>query len=343
MSRTGGGGALRIATHSGTFHADEALACFMLRRLPKFKSAAVTRTRDPQVLSECDVVVDVGSVYDHAAMRYDHHQRGFSECFGHGFGTKLSSAGLIYKHYGKELIAVETGRAEASDEVALLYTQLYKNFVESIDAIDNGIDQFEAVVADDDARDAKRARLVMRYVNSTTLSSRIGNMNAAWNEDASGAVQDARFQQASEIAGSELLSKLSYLSDSWLPARAIVAAAFAERGSVHPSGKVMTLTRFAPWKEHLFDLEAEAKMEGFVLYVLYQDDRELKWRVACVPKELSAFGDRRSLPEPWRGLRGEAIDAAAGIKGCTFVHAGGFTGGHETYDGALQMAAKALE
>jgi uncharacterized UPF0160 family protein len=34
------------------------------------------------------------------AKRFDHHQKEFAEVFGHGFVTKLSSAGLVYKHYG---------------------------------------------------------------------------------------------------------------------------------------------------------------------------------------------------------------------------------------------------
>lgn len=42
-------------------------------------------------------MVDVGAVYDEASQRFDHHQKGFKEVFGHGFVTKLSSAGLIYK------------------------------------------------------------------------------------------------------------------------------------------------------------------------------------------------------------------------------------------------------
>ena len=33
------------------------------------------RTREASVLSECDIVVDVGGVYDPALHRYDHHQR----------------------------------------------------------------------------------------------------------------------------------------------------------------------------------------------------------------------------------------------------------------------------
>jgi len=41
--------------------------------------------------------VDVGAVYDESKQLFDHHQRGFTEIFGHGFQTKLSSAGLVYK------------------------------------------------------------------------------------------------------------------------------------------------------------------------------------------------------------------------------------------------------
>lgn len=48
-------------------------------------------------MDTCDIVVDVGAVYDEDSRRFDHHQRGFGEVFGHGFQTKLSSAGLIYK------------------------------------------------------------------------------------------------------------------------------------------------------------------------------------------------------------------------------------------------------
>jgi uncharacterized UPF0160 family protein len=55
------------------------------------------RSRDPAVLDTCDIVVDVGGVYDEAVQRFDHHQRGFQENFGRGFVTKLSSAGLVYK------------------------------------------------------------------------------------------------------------------------------------------------------------------------------------------------------------------------------------------------------
>lgn len=51
---------------------------------------------------------------------------------------------------------------------------------------------------------------------------------------------------------------------------------------------------------------------------------------------------RLPLPEPWRGLRDEALDQVSGIPGCIFVHASGFIGGHHTREGALNMARATL-
>lgn len=100
------------------------------------------RTRDPAVLDKCDIVVDVGSVYDPQKNRFDHHQRGFQEAFGHGFTTKLSSAGLVYKyvtiyyicgctniicrHFGKQIIASEVKLDAEHPQVAVLWLKLYK-------------------------------------------------------------------------------------------------------------------------------------------------------------------------------------------------------------------------
>lgn len=68
-----------IGTHSGTFQADEALGVWMLRQLPDYRNSKVVRSRDQKVLDKLDIVIDVGGVYDHDALRYDHHQRGYDE------------------------------------------------------------------------------------------------------------------------------------------------------------------------------------------------------------------------------------------------------------------------
>jgi hypothetical protein len=38
-----------IGTHSGNFHCDEALACYMLKKLPEYGDAIIVRSRDPEV------------------------------------------------------------------------------------------------------------------------------------------------------------------------------------------------------------------------------------------------------------------------------------------------------
>ena len=85
-----------IGTHSGTFHCDESLACGMLKLLPRFESHSIVRSRDAAVLEQCEIVVDVGAVYDADRLRLDHHQRTFEGTLD-GYKTKLSSAGLVYK------------------------------------------------------------------------------------------------------------------------------------------------------------------------------------------------------------------------------------------------------
>lgn len=50
-------------------------------------------------------MVDVGGVYDPKTNRFDHHQRSFTDTFDEKHKTtRLSSAGLIYKHFGKRAI-----------------------------------------------------------------------------------------------------------------------------------------------------------------------------------------------------------------------------------------------
>ena len=55
-----------------------------------------------------------------------------------GFVTKLSSAGLVYKHFGKELVAAAMGQPADSPTVETTWLAVYKYFMEAVDGIDNG-------------------------------------------------------------------------------------------------------------------------------------------------------------------------------------------------------------
>ncbi|KAL5732023.1 hypothetical protein ACHQM5_004689 [Ranunculus cassubicifolius] len=321
----------RVGTHNGSFHCDEALGCFMIRLTDKFKDAQIIRTRDPKVLDTLDAVLDVGGVYDPARDRYDHHQKGFQEVFGHGFTTKLSSAGLVYKHYGMEIIAKELKLEQGHPDVLRLFLAVYKSFMEAIDAIDNGINQYDT-------------DLPPRYVNNTNLSSRVGKFNLDWMDpDQSSDKENEAFRRAMSLAGNEFLESIRFYARSWLPARSIVMECLAGRGDVDASGEIMKLNQFCPWKLHLFELEEEMKIEPSIKYVLYEDERSKNWRVQAVAVAPDKFESRKALPSQWRGLRDEELSKESGIPGCVFVHMSGFIGGNATYEGALAMARDGLK
>ncbi|WJX43152.1 hypothetical protein P8452_30295 [Trifolium repens] len=320
----------RVGTHNGSFHCDEALGCFMIRLTRKFLNAEIVRTRDPQVLEGLDAVLDVGGVYDPARDRYDHHQKGFEEVFGHGFSTKLSSAGLVYKHFGKEIIANELKVDEEHQDVNYVYLAVYRSFMEAIDAVDNGINQYDTDQPP-------------KYVNNTHLSSRVGRFNLDWTDpDQSSEKENEAFHRAMALAGSEFLDSVRFHVNSWLPARSIVMETVAARQTVDPSGEILVLKKFCPWKLHLFELEGELKIDPPIKYVLYQDERSKQWRVQAVSVSPDRFESRKALPSQWRGLRDDILSKEAGIPGCVFVHMSGFIGGNQTFEGALAMAKAAL-
>ena len=76
--------------------------------------------------------------------------------------------------------------------------------------------------------------------------------------------------------------------------------------------------------------------------MLYTDQAGM-WRVQAVTAEGTAFTNRLSLPEAWRGVRDAPLCEVAQIDGCTFCHANGFIAGNATYEGAVAMAKKALQ
>ena len=59
-----------------------------------------------------------------------------------------------------------------------------------------------------------------------------------------------------------------------------------------PSGEVVILSQGGcPWKEHLFALEEELKVDTPIKFLLYPDQNG-QWRVQCVPAGLSTFKNR---------------------------------------------------
>lgn len=339
-----------ICTHSGGFHCDEALAIGMLKLLPEFQNSVVVRSRSSEVHDACSIVVDVGGIHDHSKRRYDHHQRSFNSEFEDvtlgadtGFKTKLSACGLVYKYYGKKIVNVireACGAPEETPELAdKIWKRVYAGFVEHVDGIDNGIKAF--------------AGGEPNYNVSTTLSSRVGSLNPAWNEPSSNEVRNAQFQKAMMLTQREFIEKVEGLYKSWLPARQIVERAVlanidaykkraAPDSASAADSRILVLDEFCPWIDHMFDLEEEHGIKGRFIYCIFPDSSGGA-RVRAVPDEPGSFGNRKALPEPWRGVRDADLSSLIGIEGAVFVHNSGFIGGNKTFEGALQMARVAVD
>ncbi|KAF2872676.1 metal-dependent protein hydrolase [Massariosphaeria phaeospora] len=338
-----------IGTHSGHFHADEALAVSMLRLLPTYAASPLVRTRDPAVLATCHTVVDVGAEYDDARKRYDHHQREFTTTFP-GHTTKLSSAGLVFMHYGKDAIAALTSLAPGPD-LDLLYEKIYTDLIEAFDANDNGVSAIapkDLEAAGLKAKFSDRGFSIASVVNRYNYTS--GPSPTATTKDAEQQEEDARFLKASLFVGEQFELEVTDRARAWLPARHAVAAAYTSRLQYDASGRILVLGEGMPWADHLYNLEKEAAPQPdgvapHVLYALFPESTapDTKWRIRAVSKENSGFENRKDLPDAWKGVRDEELDKVSGIPGCVFVHAAGFIGGNKTFDGALAMARKALE
>jgi uncharacterized UPF0160 family protein len=208
--------------------------------------------------------------------------------------------------------------------------QVYRNFMEHIDGIDNGVNAFEGAP---------------RYSVPTTLSGRVGHLNPGWNEDSSDAVCNKQFTLAMALTLTEISQYIAQLATSWWPARSIVESSLAKATAVHPSGAIVVLDSYCPWKDHLADLELAHGAHGRTKFVLYSEGSSASsgWRIQTVPLNAVGFESRLSIEPSWWGVRDAALSELSGIPGCVFVHANGFIGGNKTYDGALQMAVKSLE
>jgi len=84
---------ITIVTHDGNFHADDVFSIAALKII--FPSFNLTRTRDAKVISQADIVIDVGNEYDPDKGRFDHHQRGGAGARENGI--PFSSFGLIWQ------------------------------------------------------------------------------------------------------------------------------------------------------------------------------------------------------------------------------------------------------
>jgi len=217
-----------VATHPGSFHADDAFAVATLALA--LGELDVVRTRDAALLAGADVRVDVGGRCDPGSGDFDHHQRG-----GAGErpnGIRYASFGLVWREHGPGL----AGSQEAAHSID-------ERLVQGVDANDTGQTITQALVGD---------------VRPMTISGVIAAMNPTWDEELSDTEEDAWFGDAVGLATRVLERELAG-SAAFQRARKLVWESIARA----PDPRVVELERNMPWREAVVTQAPEAL---FVIY-----------------------------------------------------------------------------
>jgi uncharacterized UPF0160 family protein len=107
-----------IVTHNGGFHSDDVFAAATLALyFEKLDQPfIIRRSREQEDIEKADIVFDVGMEYDAEKGRFDHHQPG-----GAGErenGIPYAAFGLVWKHYGLELVEDEEVFQRVDDQLA---------------------------------------------------------------------------------------------------------------------------------------------------------------------------------------------------------------------------------
>jgi uncharacterized UPF0160 family protein len=296
---------MRVATHPGNFHADDAFAVATLRLAAAAAGDAaaveVVRTRDEAVQDAADVRVDVGGRSDPATGDFDHHQKGGAGERPNSIG--YASFGLVWRAYG-ERVAGSAAAAASIDE----------RLVQGVDANDTG---------------QTIARPLVDDVRAMSVSGVIAALNASWDEELTPAEEDARFEEAVGLA-TRILEREVAGAAAFDRARQLVLDAIARA----EDPRVIELDRNMPWREAVVAGAPEA------LYVIYP--KTDGWGLQAVPTAPGSFENRQSLPPEWGGLRSDELAAATGVGDAVFAHVAGFYAAAGSREGITALARLAM-
>jgi uncharacterized UPF0160 family protein len=226
---------LKVATHSGTFHADDVFAYAILKTAAAGQVELI-RTRDDAALTHADVVFDVGGLYDPAIRRYDHHMR---ERPLRSDQTPYSSAGLIWRDFGGD--AIRAMLPEISTEtIATVWRRMDEGLIRDVDLMDNGA--------------------------TTPMPGHFSTLVEAWNPTFIEASQD---ETQAFLAAAELVSAViaRACARAYADAQAVEMIAAAARAAEHPG--ILVLDRRIPWEAAVFELNLSE-----VLYVVRPAGRD---------------------------------------------------------------------
>lgn len=323
-----------IATHDGSFHADETLACAVISYI--YERSQVIRSRDPQQLETADIIIDVSGINDDK--HFDHHSNEFN--LSRDNGINYATAGLMWLKFGDKYlhkIAQEYFTFEQREKITpeiykAAQARIDKEIMYGVDLNDNGqlnsyLNAQVQVTNEGEQRVMDELNEFYRY--SPDISYLVAMQNLP---NVSGAEQDKNFMNTVKILKNLLIN-------------AAINALYTEMGiaevlRVYDGGPILIMHEKLPWTQAVLSNFETFKDCMIAVY----PDRKRGWRVQSLPySKAERFRNKLTAPKSWRGLDFEALDEVTGLNGTIFIHRAGFTGGAMDFDTNLAMARMWLE
>ncbi len=320
---------ITIATHNGTFHVDEVTAYAILNYL--FPDNELIRTRDLNIINTANIAIDVGQIYNHETRRYDHHQSSFNQSIDDKSTITLSSAGLVYKHYGDQLIAkfCEDNKIEKNDKA---YNDIYYRLFVEIDAHDNGIRQY----SDNFYEQLSLGEIKQRFFTNLSYGQIISKLNT--QDPSNDEEQYKAFKRAAHLAWEILsISIANYLQNqnNLTSDYAIMEQSMKSRFEYHASGEIVVVKQDCNnWRKCLGLYETDHPEEKKIKFIVYQGNNNC-WNVKAISDQL--FLNRQNLL-PIEEMKKNVVVSSDII----FVHNKLFIGASKTIETAINMAIISL-
>ena len=268
-------------THSGTMHADEVFSTAFLDLF--LGEVFVYRTNSIESIDTSSI----SYIYDIGRGEFDHHQ---GDALKRKDGITYCSFGLLWKKLGKDFL--KKYGIELVDEV---WNGVDKDFVEGIDADDNGVfPKIEAIY------------------KVKTISNIIKLFNPSYD---SLEEESSQFEKACGVAKSILEEEILYINGKCYAEKQVME--YLEE--MDENAKYLVLDHFLPYEDCLL---AQEKANS-ILYVAYPSNRG-GYAIKVLPKNVNDRSARVPFPEEWAGLEGEVLEEKSGISGLTFCHMGRF-------------------
>lgn len=286
----------KYITHSGTMHADEVFATAFLSlykgEINLFRTSEVNPDDYPEAI-----------IYDVGRGKYDHHQEGRKVREN---GIPYCSLGLLWNEFGRDFLRKRN--VEYLEEV---FMDLDKDFIEGIDAIDNGIFQ---------------------KVDSTykmrNLCDIIKLFNPSFDSDEK---ESTQFLKAVDVAvkifEEELLSVIGRIK-----AKKILETKIPKAIEKH----YLELDKFMPYEESIYTLDTEKQ----IYFVVFPSNRG-GYAAKTIYNSSDDHISRVDFPEEWAG-HGKELAQISGVEGATFCHLGRFIVSATTKEAIIKLVEIAI-